>query len=113
RALDDPADAEPLVFTHRPAFDNLDRVAQPRLVRFIVRLELGPPAHRPPIERVPHPVLDGDDDSLLHFVTGDLALPDLADTPAPGRSGRDRVCHQRFPFPSKGRARARAGAGAG
>src|SRR4051812_41529613 len=76
--LEDLDDAPALAGTQRPGLHEEDAVADAAGVLLVVSLELVGAAQRLLVARVLNPVLDGDDDGLVHLVAHDEALNDLA-----------------------------------
>src|SRR6185369_3400482 len=94
-------DAPALGGRQRPGLHQEHPVADAARAFLVVRLDLLGPADRLAVERVLDPVLDGDDDRLLHLVADDQALADLAEAPGGVRgrvSSRAFVCHALTPI---------------
>src|SRR6476619_6574819 len=76
--LEDLDDAPALGGRQRTGLLDPDPVADAALVRLVVRLELAGAPQDLAVQRVLHPVLDGDDHGLLHLVADHQTLTDLA-----------------------------------
>src|SRR3954454_23908211 len=106
RLLEDLDETPALRGRDRPRLADEHEVADAGLTALVVRLHLGGAADDLAVERVLHPVLDLDDDRLVHLVARHVAAADLA-VAALGRDGRGRgggrlrgrrgrLCHQLF-----------------
>src|SRR4051795_1274541 len=106
RLLEDLDEAPALRGRDRPRLADHHEVADAGLTALVVRLHLGGAADDLAVQRVLHPVLDLDDDRLVHLVARHVAATDLAVSALRRRRGgrgrgrlrgrRGRLCHQLF-----------------
>src|SRR5919202_134793 len=88
RLLEDLYEAPALRGRERPRLADHHEVADAGLAGLVVRLHLGGAADDLAVQRVLHPVLDLDDDGLVHLVAGHVAAADLAVAAVGRRRGR-------------------------
>src|SRR3954449_10294913 len=75
--FEDLHDPPPLGGGQRTGLHQQNPVADAARVLLVVRLQLAGTAHHLAVQRVLDPVLDRDDDGLVHLVADHQALPDL------------------------------------